>query len=114
MLMYLGLGVFVSLGGLEALYLSLASTFERVPPGGFGLGMLPLDAIVGVVASGFELAIRVAAPAVCIIVLIMIAMGFVMKSMPQINVLSIGFTVKIIGGLLMVTLSLGGAAGGGG
>lgn len=106
LLMYVGLGVFVSLGGLESLFLSLGSTFERIPPGGIGAADVPLDAIVGVLTSGFELAIRVAAPALCIILLVMIAMGFMMKSMPQINVLSVGFTVQILCGLGVVTLSL--------
>ncbi len=106
LLMYVGLGVFVSLGGLEALFLSLARTFERIPPGTFGVADAPLDTILGVLTGGFELAIRVAAPALCIILLVMIAMGFMMKSMPQINVLSIGFTVQILCGLGVVILSL--------
>ncbi len=106
LLMYVGLGVFVSLGGLEALFLSLARTFERIPPGTFGVADAPLDTIVGVLTGGFELAIRVAAPALCIILLVMIAMGFMMKSMPQINVLSVGFTVQILCGLGVVILSL--------
>lgn len=106
LLMYIGLGVFVSLGGLEAVFLALAAGFERLPPGSMTAAEVPLDAIVGVLAGGFDLAIRVATPALAVIFLVMIAMGFMMKSMPQINVLSVGFTVKILLGLLAVTLSL--------
>jgi flagellar biosynthetic protein FliR len=105
-LMYLGLATFLSVGGLEVCYLTLASTFKNVPVGSFAAGRVPLEAVVGAVASGVELAIRVAAPVLAIIFLLMIALGFVMKTMPQINVMSVGFTVKILFGIAMLAVSL--------
>ena len=33
-------------------------------------------------------------------------MGFIMKTMPQVNVLSIGFSAKILCGLLMLTFTI--------
>jgi flagellar biosynthesis protein FliR len=36
----------------------------------------------------------------------MVAMGFLMKTMPQLNVLSVGFAVYIVGGLLMLVFAL--------
>jgi flagellar biosynthetic protein FliR len=106
LLMYLGLGAFLALGGLEAVFLALAHTFERVPPGAFAVDRLPVSPLVGVLTGGFELAIRVSAPSLAIIVLLLIAMGFVSKTMPQINVMSVGFTVKIVFGLLILAASL--------
>jgi flagellar biosynthetic protein FliR len=41
-----------------------------------------------------------------IIFMLLIALGFVTKTMPQINVLSVGFTVKILFGITMIALSL--------
>ena len=105
-LMYVGLGAFVAVGGLEAVFLSLVSTFKNVPIGAFSMDRVPLDAVVGLVASGVELAMRVAAPVVAIIFLLMIALGFVMKTMPQVNVMSVGFTVKILFGIAMLAASL--------
>jgi flagellar biosynthesis protein FliR len=107
LVMYLGLAAFVGVGGLEVLFLSLADTFRNVPVGGLGVDQLPLDLLVGLIASGFELAVRVAAPVLCIIFLLMIAMGFVSKTMPQINIMSVGFTIKILAGLGMLAASLG-------
>jgi flagellar biosynthetic protein FliR len=106
-LMYIALATFVSLGGIEVLFVSLLSTFDRVPVGHFGFTSLPLETVVGVLASGMELGVRVAAPVMAIVFLLMIAMGFVMKTMPQINILSVGFTVKIIFGLGMCILAVG-------
>ena len=106
MLMFIGLAAFIAMGGLEAMYLALVSTFERVPAGTFAVDRLPLEAMVGVLSSGFELAVRVAAPVTCIVLLLLIALGFVMKTMPQVNVMSIGFTIKIMGGIAALTASL--------
>ena len=107
LIMYMGLGAFVAMGGLEVLFLSVADTFRFVPlGGGAGPTQVPLDLIVGLIGSGFELAIRVAAPVLCIIFLLMIAMGFVTKTMPQINIMSVGFTVKILAGIGMLAVSL--------
>jgi len=105
-LMYVGLGTFVALGGLEAVYVTLATTFRNVPVGSFAMDRVPLDAIVGVIASGVELAVRVAAPVLAIVFMLMIALGFVMKTMPQINVMSVGFTLKILFGIAMLAASL--------
>jgi len=105
-LMYVGIAVFVGLGGLDAAFLAVVSTFDRVPIGAFAMDRAPLDAIVGVIASGFELAVRVAAPVLAVVFLMLIAMGFVTKTMPQINVMSVGFTLKMMGGIAMLTASL--------
>jgi flagellar biosynthesis protein FliR len=106
-LMYVALASFLAMGGMEALFIALLSTFERLPVGSFQIALLPLDTVVGVLSSGMELGVRVAAPVVAIVFLLMIAMGFVMKTMPQINILSVGFTVKILFGLGMCAVAVG-------
>jgi flagellar biosynthetic protein FliR len=105
--MYIALGCFVAAGGMEVLFTALMATFDRVPIGGFALSRVPLDSVVGVLASGMELGIRVATPVTCIVFLIMISMGFIMKTMPQINVMSVGFTLKILFGLGMCAAAIG-------
>ncbi len=105
-LFLLSLSIFAAVGGLDALFLSLVNTLERVPPGGFEAGWTPVELIVGLLASGFELAIRVATPVLGITLVAMMAMGFIMKSMPQVNVLSIGFALKILLGVFMLAFSI--------
>jgi flagellar biosynthetic protein FliR len=103
---YLGIGAFLAIGGLDGLYLGVLRSFDRLPIGGFGASGLPFGMFIGVLSSGFELALRVSAPVVCAIFLVMIAIGFVMKTMPQINVMSVGFAVKIVCGLGALAASL--------
>lgn len=106
-LMYIGLAAFVAIGGVDVLFVTVASTFDRVPIGAFAIARVPLDTMVGVLSSGVELAVRVATPVMGIVFLLMIAMGFVMKTMPQINIMSVGFTIKIIFGIGMIAVSIG-------
>ena len=106
LLFYLGFGAFLTMGGLDHLFLAVAHTFERVPIGGFWFDQAPLDMVIGTLSASFELGLRVAAPIVTVIMLIMIAMGFIMKTMPQINVLTIGFAIKIVVGLMIMAVSM--------
>jgi flagellar biosynthetic protein FliR len=107
MLFYVAMAVFVSMGGLEILYGAMVDSFVTIPLGGLSPGDTPLDLLLGVIQSGYVLAYRVAMPVLCIIVLQMLAMAFVMKTMPQINILSVGFAVKIICGVVVLMASLG-------
>lgn len=103
---FLGFSVFLAVGGLEATYAALLSTFEQVPLGGMAASSVPLETYVGLANSGFEMALRVSGPAMAMVFLILVAMGFVMKTMPQINVMSVGFAIKIIVGLLATAMAL--------
>ncbi len=106
LLFYIASGLFFAMGGLELLFTTLLSTFSRVPPGSFTTRMVPLEMFVQVMSSGFELALRVAMPVVGIVLLIALVLGAVSKTMPQINVMSVGFTIKMLAGLTMLATAL--------
>jgi len=95
-LLYLALAVFIGVGGLEIMFQALAVTFVHIPLGGLHAPNAPLELLVGLVASGTAVGLRVAAPVLCIVLAETIATGFIMKTMPQLNIMTIGFAVKII------------------
>lgn len=103
---FLGFSIFLALGGLEVTWAALLTTFERVPAGAMAASSVPLETYTGLAASAFEMALRVSGPATATVFLVMVAMGFLMKTMPQINVMSIGFAVKIVVGLLATAVAL--------
>jgi len=105
-LMFLLLTLFLSLGGLEVMIGAVVRSFELVPLGGFTLGRAPLDAFVGLMGAAYETAVRISAPVVCIIFVETLATGMIMKTVPQLNILSFGFPVKILVGLGMLVGSL--------
>lgn len=49
---------------------------------------------------------RIAAPVVLVLLLVSASMGIVVKTVPQINVLVVGFPIKIAVGLITLGLSL--------
>jgi flagellar biosynthesis protein FliR len=102
--------IFVMLGGVETLFLTLAGTFRTLPAGGIGLADTPVDLFVATLTSGLELALRVSLPVVGIVGLLTVILGAVGKTMPQLNVMNVGFTLKSFGGLAMLTAALGGVA----
>ncbi|MEO1584432.1 MAG: flagellar biosynthetic protein FliR [Planctomycetota bacterium] len=99
LLFFSALAVFISLGGIEAIFGSLIHSYESVPLGAMTLTMIPLDMIVGVLGAGYELALRVAAPVVAIMIIETVASGVLMKTIPQINIMTVGFAIKTLAGL---------------
>lgn len=106
LLLYLAITAFIAMGGLEMLFLSTANTFVRSPAGAVTVQAMPAELVVGAIGAGVELALRVSAPVLAIILIETIATAFIMKTMPQLNILSIGFAVKISLGLLAIVLGL--------
>ncbi len=106
-LQYGALVLFIMMGGLEAMFVALANTFGSVPimHAGLGEGFSPVTLLTGLVASGFELALRVSAPVLCIILIETIASALLARTIPQINVQSLGFSVKVV--ITMVCLAAG-------
>lgn len=105
-LFYLALAGFLMIGGHEAMVLAVLHSFEYIALGGFSPDVSVVDLMSGLLLSAFELALRVAAPLLAIIMLESVAMGFVSKSVPQLNILSLGFPVRILAGFAIVALGL--------
>ena len=104
------LAIFVLLGGHATMLSVLVHSFDRVPPG----GLLDAEAVAGLLrlALGlltvmFELALRVSAPLLCLIFIERVAMGFIARTVPQMNILSVGFAVNILTGLAITAAAVG-------
>ncbi len=106
MLFSCGIGVFLTWGGLESLFGSVLASFDAVPAGGGAARLAPVELIAGMVTGGLELALRVSAPVTCVILLMCIIFGAVTKTMPQINIMSVGFAVKALGGVAILAFSV--------
>ena len=101
-----GTALFVAIGGVEALFVALLTSFDTMPPGGVSLGGIPAHAATDVLHVGFELALRIAAPVIVVMLLENVSTGIIMKTLPQVNIMSFGFAAKNLIGLLMLVLSL--------
>lgn len=94
--------LFVILGGHRVVLTTLVGSFGHVPLGGFRVDGHVIDLAVGLLSSMFDLALRVGAPLLCLIFLASLAMGFIARTVPQMNILSIGFVLRIVAGALLL------------
>ncbi|MBS0191412.1 MAG: flagellar biosynthetic protein FliR [Phycisphaerales bacterium] len=106
MLFFVVFGAFLACGGLEHVFRALVSTFQRVGPGGLSISQAPAQVLVGVATSGLELAMRLSLPVVATILLLVVVFAVISKTMPAINIMSVGFTVKVLAGIAVLTLAL--------
>lgn len=106
LLFFIATSIFLATGGLEGLFRAVLASFDRVPLGVWQSESQPIGVFLGVLNSGFELGLRVAAPIVAIIFAIIIVLGVLGKTMPQLNVMSVGFSIKLLAGLGVLAWSL--------
>lgn len=97
---------FLIVGGHEWMLLAVLNSFERLPAGQAAIGVDALGLVSGVLLSSLELALRVAAPLLALVFLETVAMGLVAKSVPQLNILSLGFPIRILAGIGVLALGL--------
>lgn len=103
-LYFMALATFIMCGGLDVVVMTLLHTFDRIPAGGLTVDGGLVTLITGLMVSALELGLRVAAPLLCIVFLETVAMGFLSKTVPQLNILSLGFPLRILVGLTIIAL----------
>ena len=81
---------------------ALVGSFGHVPLGGFRIDGHVVDLVIGLLSSMFDLALRIGAPLLCLIFLQSLAMGFIARTVPQMNILSIGFVLRIVAGAALL------------
>jgi flagellar biosynthetic protein FliR len=106
MLFFMALAVFLICGGHEWMLLAVLNSFEHVPVGRFSVDLSMLSLVSGVLAASLELALRVAAPLLTLVFLETVAMGLLAKTVPQLNILSLGFPLRILAGLAITIAGL--------
>ncbi|MEO0476826.1 MAG: flagellar biosynthetic protein FliR, partial [Planctomycetota bacterium] len=89
LLFWMSLALFVAAGGLNVMLHTLAQTFRHVPLGGFAGFDQIVTMVVGMITIMFELGLRVAAPLLCLMFLVSVGMGFLMRTVPTFNILSV-------------------------
>jgi flagellar biosynthesis protein FliR len=98
---------FVCLGGHRLVMAGLLDTFRTMPPGCGGIPDSLGKTFTMLVAQSFSLGIRAAAPAVTALMLATLILGLVGRTLPQLNVLSLGFGLNAMLGFAVLGLTLG-------
>jgi len=103
----LSLVFFILIGGHRVVLSTVIGSFNHIPLGGFMVDNNVMNLLLGLCHAMFDLGLRVAAPLLCLFFLLTVSMGFIARTVPQLNILSIGFTVRIVCGMLIVLGAVG-------
>ncbi len=98
--------VFFAVNGHLIVIQGLLHSFAIVPPGHADISLIAGDQVAPFFASMFVVAIRIALPVVGALLLTDVAMALVGRTVPQMNVLIVGFPVKIGVGLLVLAAAM--------
>ena len=95
-----------SVGGHWWFFRALADSFKLVPPGDLHLTQGLMAQVMQAAADMFSLAIRIGAPVIAALIFSQVSMGILAKTVPQMNILIVGFPINIMVGLIFLSLTL--------
>ncbi|MGD0900145.1 MAG: flagellar biosynthetic protein FliR [Thermoguttaceae bacterium] len=125
LLVLVATAVFVAMGGHRVLMAGLLDTFQSIPPGsgvamllgsgnsgGPDAGLLPSVAnlLVTLVAESFQLGVRISVPVVTAVLLATLVLGLISRTLPQLNILVVGFGLNAMLTFGVFSLSMGAIA----
>jgi flagellar biosynthesis protein FliR len=102
---FTALMAFFAIDGHHMIIRGIAFSLERIPP---GTPLVDIDsaAVVAQFGSMFVYALMLAAPVVFVVLMVDIAMAVMARTMPQMNVFIVSLPLKIVVGLITLTISL--------
>ena len=103
----LTLMLFLLMDGHHAMMLGVRDSFDYLPPLSVSMDQHLLDVVSGMLMSATTLAVRVAAPVSVAMLVVDLSLGMVGKTIPQMNLLSVGLSLRSLAGLVIVILGLG-------
>jgi len=100
---WLALMVFLAMGGHREIINAIVYSYQTVPMGEGGLSAeAMLGALVGCLGAAYHAAIRIAMPALVTFFTSTLTTGLMSRAMPQMNLMTMGISINLIVGFLMV------------
>ena len=98
--------IFLAMDAHHWIIRALVDSFEIVPIMTAGFSGLVIGSISKAFGDLFVIAMRIAAPTIAVLMLYNASLGIIAKTVPQINLLIVGFPVRIALGMIVVGLSM--------
>ena len=95
---------FLAINGHHLMIHALVQSFQVVPPSGFTLKPIFAEILIKVSSDMFVIAIKMAAPIIIALFLSNLCLGIVARTVPQLNILMVGFPLNIGMGLILFGL----------
>ncbi|MDV4149690.1 fused FliR family export protein/FlhB family type III secretion system protein [Clostridium sp. AL.422] len=106
LLHYISLVIFFIVDGHHMLIKCLIENFVILPMGNGLLYGDTMTTMIEIIANYFVIGLKIAIPIVLIIILVDFSMGLISRAVPQINVMILGMPVKMLIGIIAISVSL--------
>lgn len=106
LIMILATLLFLVMDGHHLFLKAIAQSYEVIPVGGVVISKAAAAYVLEAAAQVFVIAAKLSAPMALMVFLINCAFGVISKAVPQINVLVVSFTVNILAGFLVISLTM--------
>jgi flagellar biosynthetic protein FliR len=97
---------FLLAGGHRAAIAAVLDTYRVIPVLSYQYEEPFLVLLVEMVAAAFVLGVRLAGPVLIALLLMGIALAFLSRTMPQFNILSVGFNLRLLVALALASMAL--------
>ncbi|NLJ99371.1 MAG: flagellar type III secretion system protein FliR [Tissierellia bacterium] len=98
--------VLLSINGHHTIIKALIDSYEFLPVGKFVFSKNAADLLINVLSKTFIIGFKLSAPMVAIIFLTDLLLGILARTIPQMNVFVVGMPLKILVGLLLISVSM--------
>jgi flagellar biosynthetic protein FliR len=102
----LTLVIFLSIGGHRQMVRGIRDSFDTLPLLSVGINQPVLDLVIQMLETATMLAARLAAPVLMTMLIVDMTLGFLGKTMPQMNVMTMGLSIKAMVGLVVLIIGL--------
>jgi flagellar biosynthetic protein FliR len=103
---FLALVVFLFVGGHRDMIRGIRDSFDSLPLLSVGINTSMMNLIVQMFATATTLAMRLAAPVLVTMLIVDLTLGFLGKTMPQLNVMAAGLSIKSLIGLVVMIVGI--------
>lgn len=98
--------ILLSIDGHHIIINALIDSYKFIPIGSFVFSQNVVDLLINIISEVFIIGFKLSAPVVAIIFLTDILLGMLARTIPQMNVFVVGMPLKILVGLLLITVSI--------
>jgi len=99
-----GINLFLVLDGHHLMIMGLIKSYQMVPLSAANMTMSVADQFIRTLGGTMTIALQIAAPVLAVLLICDLTLGFLSRTTPQINVFLTGFLVKIMVGMLVLTV----------
>jgi flagellar biosynthetic protein FliR len=98
--------IFVAANGHHFLLRAITESFILIPPGLGTFQVASVNRIVAISAEMLMLALKIGAPVIAAVLVADLSMGVLQRTAPQLNLMAVGFQVKIAVGVIVLILAM--------